>query len=72
MMACERCGCEGMHACIGLKLVDPWTDEDKERFRLAMEKVSSDLRRLEKDRRVTPEMINAPMDAPLRKQKTEL
>lgn len=65
MMACERCGCEGIHACIGFKPAS-WTEEEKQSFRLVMEKVAYDLQRLDDERSIDPGILNTPMDAPIR------
>lgn len=37
-MACDRCGCEGWHACTGAP-VPPWTEEDKARLGEALGKM---------------------------------
>jgi hypothetical protein len=31
---CSLCGCKGVHACIGRKLV--WTEEEKQRLAIAL------------------------------------
>lgn len=37
MNGCHRCGCTGVHACIGYPVV--WTEEDKERLKQALSKM---------------------------------
>jgi hypothetical protein len=39
---CSRCGCRGIHACIGHE-PKPWTDEEKQRLAEALEKMRRDL-----------------------------
>lgn len=34
---CSLCGCEGLHACLGYKVV--WTEEDKLRLNQALSKM---------------------------------
>lgn len=36
---CPRCGCEGLHACIGFPI--KWTEEDKEKLKKVFDKYDS-------------------------------
>lgn len=36
---CSRCGCTGVHACLGYPVI--WTEEDKERLKQALSKMYS-------------------------------
>jgi hypothetical protein len=41
-MACSKCGCEGIHACIG-RMVEPPTPEEIERFNKTLDSIFKDV-----------------------------